>query len=382
MRFLKPIFLIFVAFLILGIPAASQAQVAVGISVHVGPPVLPIYEQPAIPAPGYIWTPGYWAYGPAGYYWVPGVWVEPPSVGLLWTPGYWGWGGGVYMWHGGYWGPHVGFYGGINYGYGYTGVGFAGGYWRGGAFYYNRAYANVGTNTTIVHNTYNTTVVNNNTTVNRTAYNGGPGGVAAKPTTAELTAARENHVQPTALQTQHQQAASTNRAMLASTNHGQPSVAATSKPGVFKGAGVVSAHPVSAAQTPAITGAVKGSASGFNSQANAHTSSQAQVNPNAAKTTQPTYGAQSSKAAKATQPTYGAQSSNAAKATQPTYGAQSSKAAKTTQPTYGGQNATHTPSGVQPQAHPQQQHQAQPQEHQPAKSQGEQHEGKPHKPRG
>ena len=27
------------------------------------------------------------------------------------------------LWHAGYWGPHVGFYGGVNYGYGYGGVG-------------------------------------------------------------------------------------------------------------------------------------------------------------------------------------------------------------------------------------------------------------------
>src|SRR5215472_16539030 len=151
----------FIGLLLIGIalltmPVASQAQVAVGISVHVGPPPLPVYVQPVCPAPGYIWTPGYWAYGEDGYYWVPGTWVEPPVVGVLWTPGYWGWSEGVYIWHGGYWGPHVGFYGGINYGFGYTGVGFAGGFWRGGVYQYNTAVTNV--NTTIIHNTYNTTV--------------------------------------------------------------------------------------------------------------------------------------------------------------------------------------------------------------------------------
>ena len=72
-------------------PVASFAQI--GVAVSIAPPVLPVYEQPPIPAPGYIWTPGYWAYGPYGYYWVPGTWVQPPGVGLLWTPGYWGWGG-------------------------------------------------------------------------------------------------------------------------------------------------------------------------------------------------------------------------------------------------------------------------------------------------
>ena len=91
-----------------------QAHAGVFISVNIAPPVLPVYVQPALPAPGYIWTPGYWAYGDAGYYWVPGVWVSPPRVGVLWTPGYWGFVGGAYAWHGGYWGPHVGFYGGVN----------------------------------------------------------------------------------------------------------------------------------------------------------------------------------------------------------------------------------------------------------------------------
>src|ERR1700733_12235554 len=117
-------------------PQPASAQIGVGISIHVGPPALPVYEQPLCPGDGYIWTPGYWAYGPAGYYWVPGVWVMPPSVGVLWTPGYWGFAGGLYGWHAGYWGPHVGYYGGINYGFGYAGVGFVGRYWSGGDFSY------------------------------------------------------------------------------------------------------------------------------------------------------------------------------------------------------------------------------------------------------
>ena len=81
-----------------------------------------------------MWTPGYWAYGDDGYYWVPGTWVPAPYVGALWTPGYWGWGGGLYVWHPGYWGPHVGYYGGVNYGFGYMGIGFVGGMWAGSAF--------------------------------------------------------------------------------------------------------------------------------------------------------------------------------------------------------------------------------------------------------
>src|SRR6266851_7755402 len=126
---MRTLFLVLVACLL---PAASRAQVSVGVSIRVGPPALPVYEQPPCPQEGYLWTPGYWAYGDEGYYWVPGVWVAPPQVGLLWTPGYWGWGGGVYVFHPGYWGPHVGFYGGVNYGFGYGGSGFYGGRWEGG----------------------------------------------------------------------------------------------------------------------------------------------------------------------------------------------------------------------------------------------------------
>src|SRR5271165_3299176 len=121
--FLKPRSFLFLLLLFL-VPAASHAQIAVGVSIRIGPPALPVYSQPPIPAEGYLWTPGYWGYGPDGYYWVPGVWVMPPRVGVLWTPGYWGFEGGFYGWHAGYWGPHVGFYGGINYGFGYGGVGF------------------------------------------------------------------------------------------------------------------------------------------------------------------------------------------------------------------------------------------------------------------
>ncbi len=110
--------------MLLTVPAPSYAGIA--ISITVAPPVLPVVVQPPCPVEGYIWTPGYWAYGDDGYYWVPGVWVAPPTPGLLWTPGYWGFGGGLYVWHAGYWGPHVGFYGGVNYGFGYFGHGFVG----------------------------------------------------------------------------------------------------------------------------------------------------------------------------------------------------------------------------------------------------------------
>src|SRR5713226_4116458 len=231
MRIARLICSLFLAVGLLAIPASFGAQVAVGVSVRFGPPILPVYVQPVCPAPGFIWVPGYWAYGPDGYFWVPGTWVEPPEVGLLWTPGYWGWADDFYVWHVGYWGPEVGYYGGINYGFGYTGVGFFGGYWRGDAYYYNRSVTNV--NVTVVHNTYNTTVVNNNTTINRVSFNGGHGGTTARPTSREIAAEHQRHTSMTSEQTQHQQAASTNRTLLASVNHGRPDIAASPRPGQF-----------------------------------------------------------------------------------------------------------------------------------------------------
>jgi WXXGXW repeat (2 copies) len=209
---------------VLSVPQA-RAEVFVGISVHIGPPALPVYAQPPIPAEGYLWTPGYWGYGDAGYYWIPGVWVRPPSVGLLWTPGYWGFARGVYGWHGGYWGPHVGFYGGVNYGFGYGGVGFGGGVWSGGAFRYNTAVCNFGG--VHVRNTYIDRTVINNTTINRTSFNG-PGGIQHEPTPQERQFQGENHVQPTANQMSHETAAGHDRGQLASVNGGHPATMAAS----------------------------------------------------------------------------------------------------------------------------------------------------------
>ena len=208
--------------------AHAQIAIGIGVSVHVAPPALPVYAQPALPAPGYLWTPGYWSYGEAGYYWVPGVWVRPPSVGVLWTPGYWGFAGGAYGWHGGYWGPHIGFYGGVNYGFGYGGVGFAGGEWRGGAFAYNSAVANFGS--VHVTNVYeNRTIVTQNTVVNNehVSFNGGAG-IQAQASATELQAANEQHIQPTANQVQHQNFAAQDRSQLASVNHGTPGTPAAS----------------------------------------------------------------------------------------------------------------------------------------------------------
>ena len=201
-------------------PAPSSAQVAV--SVRIGPPALPVYTQPPCPEDGYIWTPGYWEYGDAGYYWVPGVWVAPPQAGLLWTPGYWGFETGLYRWHAGYWGPHVGFYGGINYGFGYTGVGFVGGRWIGGHFAYNTAVVRV--NRTVVRNVYvDRTVIRHED--NRVSFNG-RGGVMARPTAREEAFDHERHFEPTGNQVSHERAAREDRHHFASSNHGRPNTAA------------------------------------------------------------------------------------------------------------------------------------------------------------
>jgi hypothetical protein len=217
---LKSIRKLVVAGALLLAPMASFAGIF--ISVGIAPPALPVYAQPLCPGDGYLWTPGYWHYGPAGYYWVPGVWVRPPQVGFLWTPGYWGWGSGAYLFHEGYWGPHVGFYGGVNYGFGYGGSGYEGGYWNHGAFAYNRSVNNV--NVTNVHNVYNRTVVVNN--VNRVSYNGGNGGVQARASAQEQAAVREQHVAPTGEQQTHLQAARADRSQLAGVNGGRPQMAA------------------------------------------------------------------------------------------------------------------------------------------------------------
>ena len=214
------------------IPASSWAGVF--ISVGFAPPALPVLvlaDQPPCPEAGLMWTPGYWAYGADGYFWVPGTWVAAPQAGFLWTPGYWGWGAGLYAWHPGYWGQHVGYYGGVNYGFGYMGIGFAGGAWRGNTFAYNTAVVRV--NTTVIHNTYvDNTIVRNNTVVNNNhvAYSGGPGGVNHPPTAQENSYSHEQHMAPTAMQTQHETAAKSNTNNYASHNGGHPQNVATARP--------------------------------------------------------------------------------------------------------------------------------------------------------
>ena len=212
--------LIFATFLALPF-ATSFAQVE--FSVGWAPPPLPVYEQPACPVAGYIWTPGYWGWDNYyyDYYWVPGVWVPPPRVGLLWTPGWWGWSNGAYAFNQGYWGPTVGFYGGINYGYGYTGNGYWGGRWSGNTFQYNTAVTHV--NKTVINNTYVNNSFQKNVNANRTSFNGGNGGIKAEPNPEQRKAmANADKAGPTSQQLNRQQAASKDQNLRASVNKGKP----------------------------------------------------------------------------------------------------------------------------------------------------------------
>jgi hypothetical protein len=197
------------------------------------PPPLPDYDQPAAPDPDYLWTPGYWAWGPGGYYWVPGAWVEAPYEGALWTPGYWGFMGGYYRFHHGFWGLHIGFYGGVDYGYGYVGHGYYGGYWNRGHFFYNTAVNRVNTNA--IHNVYAHNVMRDNKVVNgritdRVSYNGGRGGVNARPMAAEIAVMHEQRHAPMAVQVQLRDRAAQNKAQFFNQNKGRPAVAADARP--------------------------------------------------------------------------------------------------------------------------------------------------------
>ena len=166
-----------------------------------------------------LWTPGYWEYGADGYYWVAGEWVMPPSVGLLWTPGYWRWNAGIYLWSDGYWDRQIGYYGGVNYGYGYVGSGYQGGYWNNGRFFYNRNVNNLGHVT--VHNVYERPIEGRGTG-SRVSFNGGAGGTSAHPSATQVGQTREAHQGRTPEQSAHREAAAHDHTMLASSNAGHP----------------------------------------------------------------------------------------------------------------------------------------------------------------
>jgi hypothetical protein len=193
------------------------------------PPPLPGYDQPPIPGEGYIWIPGYWAWNAsaADYYWTPGTWARPPRPGVLWTPGYWRYRDGRYAFVGGYWAPKVGFYGGVNYGYGYAGSGYRGGRWEGDHFRYNAAVNNLVA--AVAGVAYREAVDQPRPDQAMTA----------RPSDAELQAAQGPRFEATPEQMNHAHAAFANPGLAAGANQGRPSVVATVRPGEFQGQGVV-----------------------------------------------------------------------------------------------------------------------------------------------
>ena len=239
---------------IVGLAASAQAQISAAINVTVAPPPLPEYDQPPLPEIGYLWSPGYWAWDGSDYYWVPGSWVLPPQPDLLWTPGWWGFNNGFYAFNAGYWGGSVGYYGDVDYGYGYYGLGYQGGYWNHGNFYYNRRVNNV---TNVHDGHFYDRDVPNNPGASRVSYHGGQGGTERGPNRWETAASHGMHDGPTALQTQHREAAAKAPDQRFAKNHGRPPVAATAKPGAFAGPGVVAAHPEKEAPKPAPAEAAK-----------------------------------------------------------------------------------------------------------------------------
>lgn len=188
--------------------------------------------------------PGFWAWRKdvPDYYWVPGTWVKPPRAGLLWTPPYWSRVDGGYAFHSGYWATDVGFYGGINYGYGYSGDGYQGGHWQNATFVYNQAANNLGAGK--VAHTYDQVISVDNNPV-QVSFNGGSRGAKAKPTSQQEELARGEHVAPTAEQQSHFETAAKSRSLYSKLNGGEPGVAATSHPGELSGAGVIRSSALS-----------------------------------------------------------------------------------------------------------------------------------------
>jgi hypothetical protein len=137
----------------------------------------------------------------------------------------------MFIFHDGYWGPHVGYYGGVNYGFGYGGIGFAGGEWRGHVFAYNTAVMHV--DRRYVHETFEDRARVERSIVardNRVAYSGGPGGIHHEPGPEERMAERDQHVTATRFQQQHMQTAMSDRTSYAKNNGGRPSHVAAERP--------------------------------------------------------------------------------------------------------------------------------------------------------
>jgi hypothetical protein len=112
-------------------PLAALADIE--LSINIAPPPLPVYEQPPVPTEGYLWTPGYWMYVLRVISGCRALGLNRPAGAGL-DARLLGWSNALYVWNSATAGRNVGFYGGVNYGYGYYGRGYEGGYWRGNDF--------------------------------------------------------------------------------------------------------------------------------------------------------------------------------------------------------------------------------------------------------
>jgi hypothetical protein len=69
---------------LLAVPAAHAEIV-----VKVAPPAPIVETRPAIPGPGYVWTPGYYRWDGGHHVWVAGAWALPPHPGARWVAHTW-----------------------------------------------------------------------------------------------------------------------------------------------------------------------------------------------------------------------------------------------------------------------------------------------------
>jgi hypothetical protein len=73
----------FASAVLVAFPAMSE------VIVRVGPPAPIVETRPAIPGPGYVWTPGFHAWNGSAYVWTPGAWVLPPHPRARWVAHRW-----------------------------------------------------------------------------------------------------------------------------------------------------------------------------------------------------------------------------------------------------------------------------------------------------
>ena len=79
--------------------STAKAQVSVGISIGVPPPVRVVAYVPERPAPDFLWVEGYWYPVGPRYHWRAGYWTRPPYYRARWiAPRYYG-----HRYYRGYW---------------------------------------------------------------------------------------------------------------------------------------------------------------------------------------------------------------------------------------------------------------------------------------